>query len=354
MIRLLSQSTNLRLLLPETIWLEPEHFDQAKQIHNSLSEEPQQWQAYLNALALLGFEAWLREQLQDRVIERGVNAFDSASYLHMGEFKLCLLTTEHVLDDVVHIPQSTLQAEHAAHFYVVLEVLEEEEQVLIRGFLRYDELIAHFNQTQVLAQEEKLCLLPLSSWDAEINHLVHCVRYLDASAFSLPSLSTQPTEVTAVQETTTREDLPTFTTRLSQWLQSALDEGWQTLDTLINPEASLAFNLRHLSASVKGGKLINFGVQLGNQAVALLVTVTEAEDEKIRVGIQVLPTGGESFLPPNLKLTLLSGSGIIQKEVISRSNDIYIQLNSFQGKPGTTFSIEVSLNGVEVREAFEL
>ena len=233
-------------------------------------------------------------------------------------------------------------------------VLEEEEQVLIRGFLRYDELIAHCNQTQVLAQEEKRCLLSLASWDAEINHLVHYVRYSDASAFSLPSLSIQPTEATAVQETTTRNDLQTLTTCLSQWLQGALDEGWQTLETLINPEASLAFNVRHLSAGAKGGKLINVGVQLGNQAVVLLVTVTEAAEEKIRVGIQVLPVGGESFLPPNLKLTLLSGSGIIQKEVVSRSNDIYIQLNSFQGKPGIAFSIEVSLNDVKVKEAFEL
>ena len=48
-------STDFRLLLPEVIWLEPEHFQQATKISSQRSNEPQQWQTYLNILARSGF-----------------------------------------------------------------------------------------------------------------------------------------------------------------------------------------------------------------------------------------------------------------------------------------------------------
>jgi hypothetical protein len=155
-------------------------------------------------------------------------------------------------------------------------------------------------------------------------------------------------------ETTLRNEAIAIRTRLSQWLQGVLEEGWQTIDTLVNPEASLALSIRQGAAGAKGGKLINLGMQLGGETVALLVTVVPDAEEKLNIGIQVLPAGGAAVLPSQLTLTLLSGSDKSLQSVQSRGQDNYIQLKSFKGKPGTRFSIEVSLNGTNVKEDFEL
>ncbi len=352
-------STDFRILLPETIWLESEHFDQARSISKRLSSnEVRQWETYLSALALLGFESWLQKQIPDQTIQRDVNQTE-AFYLQVGEFKLCLLATEQILDEVVNIPKTILeQPRLAAHFYVVLEVLEEQEQAIARGFLRHDELMSYYHQADQSVPESEIYSLPLSALDAEINHLVVYARYSTPSAILQPEVSAAPDKVTSnlTTDLTTdlMADLTVVRTRLGQWLQGTLDQGWQAIDTLINPEATLALSPRQLSSGTKGGKLINFEMQLGTQTVALVVTVVPEEEEKLGIGIQVLPVGEAAVLPPQLKLTLLSKAEEVLQDVQSRGQDNYIQLRPFKGKRGTNFSIEVSLNGINVKEAFEL
>ena len=63
-------STGLRLMLPEVIWLEPEHFEQATEISSQVRSEASQWSTYLNTLALSGFKEWLEERIPDKQINR--------------------------------------------------------------------------------------------------------------------------------------------------------------------------------------------------------------------------------------------------------------------------------------------
>jgi hypothetical protein len=339
-------AADVRLLLPETLWLEPEYCDRAREISQSLNHEPQQWQVYLNTLGILALESWLKECLPDHAIQLMMNV-PEASYLRIGGFNFCVIATEHVLDETVRIPRAAIaQPELAAHFYVVLEVLEEEEQAIVRGFLRHDELTTQASRMNASASNV-YCLLPLSVLDVEPNHLLTYIQYSEPNAIPLPAVSTQPVASSPGQ-------LPALTTRLSQWLQGVLDEGWQAIDTLVNPEASLAWSTRQAPSSAKGGKLINFGIELGGQTVALLVTVVPEDGEKIGVNIQVLPASGAHVLPSQLRLTLLSRTDKMLQEVQSRTHDNLIQLKPFKGKPGTGFSIEVSLNDIRVRETFEL
>lgn len=344
-----TNTANLRLLLPETLWLEPEHYQQARAISQAQGREDQQWQTYLNGLGQLAFADWLRERLPDCPIHREAIDVREVIALWIGDFKLCLMAVEHVLDEVVQIPRSAIeQPDWAAHFYVVLEVLEDQEQVVIRGFLRHDELVA-YDQARPTSPGDDWCPVPLEVFDAEINHLVVYVQRVEPSAIPLPVATDRPVETSLLR------DLSEAKTRLSQWLQEGLNEGWQVIDALVNPEANLAWGIRQASPSTKGGKLINLGVQLGNQPVVLLIAVTPESEEKIGVGAQVLPAGGAQILPPLLKLTLLSNADDkVLQAVESREQDNYIQLKPFRGKPGTSFSIEVSLNDIRVREGFEL
>jgi hypothetical protein len=376
-------STGFRILLPETIWLEPEHFEQARAISNnsinsnSASSESHQWQAYLNALAQQGLEQWLRERMLEQVCYKEIipttyqspehqgpehqspehqspehqspehqssEQFAAVSFVQVDEFRLCLIAVEHLLDEVVELPQFTLGQ---AHFYVVLEISEEQEQVTLRGFLSYKQLVNHCSRVHLRSPSD-LYQLPLSLFDIELNHLLFYCRFLEPIALPLPAAQAEPIGDIIF------ESLKTASVKLSQWLQGVFDEEWQAIDALFDPGTSLALSTRHLLERQKRGKLINLGMQLGGETVALLVNVAEESEEKLGVLVQVHPINGKRYLPPNLKLTLLSKAGRTLQEITARGQDNYIQLRQFKGEPGKRFSIQVSLRTISVREAFEL
>lgn len=359
--------TDFGLLSPEIIWLEPEHFDRAIEIIDSVKSEAHKWQTYLNALALIGFDEWLNERISEKTVNRYTNLIESVCYLNVGEFKLCLIATEHLLDEVVNVPQNTIEQQGlAAHFYVVLEILEEQEQVIVRSVGRYDQLVNYIRRSNLQLLRDSFYQLPLSLFDAEPNDLLVYCRLLEPTAIPLAFASTNSQVAIAgitspapsAPETPPAPELPGYLkktrTKLSQWLQDVFDSGWLGLEALISPEANLALSTRNAQLGVKRGKLIDLGMQLGSQRVALLVTITEEPQEKLAISIQLHPTGGERYLPPLLKLTLLSKAGKTLQEVTSRVQDNYIQLKPFKGQPGKCFSIEVSIGNVSLREDFEL
>ena len=347
---------NSRLLPPEIIWLEPEQIEQAK----NLSERPrgrssrqptteaQQWRRYLNALALLSFEEWMRDRLPEHSIERSDTPIDSVGYVEVNGFKFCLMAVEHVLDEIVHISQAVVdQPAQTAHFYVLHEVSEEQRLVTLRGIVRFDELIAYRDRCHCQPQDG--CYrLPLALMDAEPNHLLFYCRFLQPGAIPLPMNAAVPTADTNLTA------LTNATTKLTQWLQDTVDRNWRTIDQLINPDAYLALSTRSIQPDASRGKLINLGVQFGQQTVALLVNVTSEAEGKVTVLVQLHPTGEARYLSPDIRLSLQSTAGKILQEVTSRSQDNYIQLKTFKGKPGKRFKVGIHFGGKTVEEDFEL
>lgn len=337
-----------RLLIPETIWLEAEHFDQAQALVNidlikdSTITELQQWQAYLNALALFGLEAWILERASVGAI-RDTKAISQYGVLTVGEFRICLIATEQVLDEVVNIPQQALDT--AIHFYVLLEVNEEQEQLTIRGFISYDQLV-NYRNTSFGTLYNNCYQLPLNLLDAEPSHLLFYIRYVEPNAIN--SLGATQRKYLDIVQTTTK---------LSNWLQDVFDDTWQLIDTMLNGEASLAFSTRSVEQNISGsrtrGKLIDLGMEIDNRKLALLVSITE-QTEGVNVLVQLHPTNGEKTLPTNITLTLLSKAKKNIMQVQSRSSDNYIQLRPFRGEVGKKFSIEVKLNDAAICENFEL
>lgn len=152
---------------------------------------------------------------------------------------------------------------------------------------------------------------------------------------------------------------------LGQWLQDTFEAGWQSLEALLGTEQTLGFSLRsRLQPSetvVQRAKLIDLGLQLGNQSVILLVAIApvirkavsnvEVEPE-VEILVQVHPTPENLHLPLNLQLNLLAEDGEILQEVRSREHDNYIQLRGFQGMSGECFDIQLSLGTNSLKETF--
>ncbi|MGB6300013.1 MAG: DUF1822 family protein [Rivularia sp. (in: cyanobacteria)] len=349
---------DFRLLLPETVWLEPEHFIQANQASSAkVTNGSDSWQVYLNTLAILAFEVWLKERLPDKLIVKDTNFIETAGNLKIDQFKFCAIAIEHLLSEVVNIPLSLIEnPKYSAHFYVLLEVLEEEEEVIIRGFLPYNQLMEIKSNCE-LPISEGCYQLPLSVFDMEPSHLLVYQHYIQASEFAAPVAKNQ----VDISENLSNL-IRTTTTKLSQWFQGAIDEGWQIIDSFTYQELNLAFRTK-IGENTKRAKIIDLGINNGNKKVALLINISpekptdskdQSSEEKINVVAQLYPMDGEKFLPQNIKLLLISKAGKTLQEVKSRIHDNYIQLKPFKGQVGKKFSIQISLEDMIVNENFEL
>lgn len=341
-------SVEFRALLPEVIWLEPEHFEQTKEINAPVGKEEFQWQVYLNKLARLGLEEWLKERIDPNLsIVPNYNETEHFAHLCLGDFKLCSIATENPLEEVVYLPKTIVEEpEFTAHFYIIIEVLEEQAATIIRGFFGHDTVLKYCKYSN-----EKYYQIPLSELDFELNHLLYYFRYLESKAICPATNSVRSTPdklMECLQETRIK---------LSEWLTGLGDNGWQTIEKLVSLEVNLAYNTRNaikLSERASKGKIIDLGISIEEQTVVLLVIVTPETENKLGILVRLLPTGGNKFLPANLRLKLLSKNGENLHEVRSESQDNYIQLKPFKGQLGKHFSIEVSLNDVSVKEDFEL
>lgn len=346
---------DLRMLLQETAWLEPEHFALAQKTSSlEKTNHNTSWKIYLNTLALLGLEVWLEKSLPDKVITRDIHAIATAGNLKAGEFKFCAIATESLLGEVVKIPKAIIEnPDNFAHFYVVLEVLEEEEQVVIRGFLSHKQLIESKNNFKLPISDGGY-QIPLSLFDMEPNHLSLYQRYVEASEFLAPVAQTQVAQATKIAANI----VSTTTTKLSEWLQGVINESWQSLDSIKRPEY-FDYSFRSINDETKRTKIIDLGINLDSHKVALVICISpnnldDVNQNKIRVLAQLRPMNEDDFLPYDIKLSLISKAGKVLQEISSRTQDKYIQLNVFKGESGKQFSIKVSLGNSSITEKFEL
>lgn len=191
--------SNLIGFQPETIWLEPEHIQQASEISDRAVGEAHQWQTYLNALGLFAFENWLGNRRNNFSVNNNncslyypnyANIIEAVCNVSLGQFQICLLATESLLDETVAVPRAAVDLQDfAADFYLLLEILEEQEQVMIRGMLRGDILMEYRQLLEIPAQPDWTYHLPLSLFDAEPNHLLFYSRFGEPTAIALPGLT---------------------------------------------------------------------------------------------------------------------------------------------------------------------
>ncbi|HBB32044.1 MAG TPA: hypothetical protein DDZ80_23775 [Cyanobacteria bacterium UBA8803] len=168
------------------------------------------WQAYLNALALLGFEKWLEEWAPDlpHFLDDGsvfhpayANVLGAVCNLRVGEFKVCLIPMGSLTDKTINLPRAAIElSEFMAHFYVIVEVIEELKQVNVGGFGRYDQLKFLLASTQLSPDLDWNYRLPQAWLDNSPDRLLLYLRCLGKNAIALPADSTQrPTRLAVAQ-----------------------------------------------------------------------------------------------------------------------------------------------------------
>ncbi len=232
------------VLPTEAINLSPAIINQAVKLSSKIPHEERRWQTYLNALALGGFEEWLESRATDLMVNREqcsvlhpatANVINGVSNLQVGEFKLCLIALGSLTDEEVSLPRAVVDLpEYVPHFYVLVEVQEEQESASIQSFLSYQQLKNRLSRVNLIAEEDWMYQLPLSWFEGDPDDLLLNLRCLEPTAIALP----EPPKNRSVQLARLRSQLEA----LLPELQSPEQEWWQVLSweqgavILTNPE----------------------------------------------------------------------------------------------------------------------
>jgi hypothetical protein len=219
-------------------------------------------------------------------------------------------------------------------------------------------------------RQEQLCYMPPETWHDRIGYVIVQIDELARQAMMLgfsptanieffPLTRLRPPEalVEHLYELTQlpKERSPTLV-HLSQWFQNTFEAGWQAIEAVLNP-AELGFAYRsyrwagdsHDSIDISRAKLIDLGLQLLNQPLALTVELDQRPEE-LDIRLRLYTTTGQ-FLPPDVRLIVLDETGAIFLEATARNADNYLQLQ-FSGISGEHFSVQISLGEAQVIEEF--
>lgn len=350
-----------RNLSSKAVWLELEDFDEARIISEKsfrLSNSSQ-WKIYLNSLALLGFTKYVKERIQNIQIkpEQNTNTNDDVCYLSIGKFRVCLIIVENLIDDFIYITAKLVTSvKRIAHFYVLLEISEEEEQLFIHGFLRYDELFKYSQSADMKNHSDESYELPVSLFDTELNNLLLYTRFLSPSAIKLPVAIANHNTLTQ-----TKTIVNKALVNLSKWWDGVFEEDWQTTESILSniPNKLTWGYVRNKNSSnrfsISRTKFVDFGILLQNQTLALVVHLQKEKNTEQNVLVQILPTEAE-YLPSALQLKVTLNPNTpesISEEVTAQKADNAIQLE-FSEKPGLQFKVELSFQDAVIVEEFIL
>ncbi|HEY9675337.1 MAG TPA: DUF1822 family protein [Waterburya sp.] len=219
------------VLPTEAINLSPAIINQAVKLSSKIPHEERKWQTYLNVLALGGFEEWLESRATDLMINREqcsvlhpatANVMNAVSNLQVGEFKLCLIAQGSLTDEEISVPRAVVDLpEYVPHFYVLVDVQEEQETATVQSFLSYQHLKNRLSRVNLMADEDWTYQLPLSWFEGNPDDLLLNLRCLEPTAIPLP----EPSQNRSVQLARLRSQLEA----LLPELQSPEQELWQVL-----------------------------------------------------------------------------------------------------------------------------
>lgn len=205
--------------------------------------------------------------------------------------------------------------------YVVVQIHASFREATILGFVK-----------QVTTQ-----LLPLT----QLQPLEDLLEYLE-------DLS----QVEQVQLTARSPILLKNPVNLKQWLDNIFEVGWQEISSVLDlqlPETEWSTR----SASASRGKQIDLGRQTITQSVVLVVALHPENSQETDIIVEVHPTSGQTYLPPNLQISVLDFKGAAVMEASSRNTNKNIQLQ-FSAESGEHFSVKLALGEVIAIEDFAI
>lgn len=405
---------NLREIYSEYLWVDFSakereiawHQAVKNNLKNSNQNDVGSHRAFVNRLCLNTLIEWLEDQpdlLENFQIPKlsedffrqceFVNGID----LNFNKLKLVLIPSEQSSLTEFRIPQEWVDIPNwAANYYLSVQLNIEEGWLKIWGFISHQQILKKaqydsmdrtycVNNRDLIADidvmwvAQELCTLeqPIVQTLPSLSEIQakQIIDQLSKSTVYSPRLHLQFAQwggILASQKYRTilynqrikysqvnlMEDAQEIVHNLGSWFENVFDEGWRSVDDLFGFTDRRSFQFRSDSVlnevCVKRAKLIDLKMQLESKSVALLIALSPQVDNKVCIRVQLYPASGETYLPDNIQLTLLSESGNALQSVESRSYDNYIQLKRFKLPLGKHFSIQVACKDINIKEDFVL
>lgn len=137
--------------------------------------------------------------------------------------------------------------------------------------------------------------------------------------------------------------------KLSQWFDNVFEAGWQKLQSLSGEvSAEKLFDL-----DISGSTAVAAGWRGGGTlSLAMVVTLNQRVDKTTTINLEVSPTGGQRFLPPDLKVTVEDELGNCLGEKLAKNETVLIEIEQSSDAPGDLFRIIITLGDFRRTETF--
>ena len=302
------------------IELSTDQIDRAVELSDRIHDPERQWRTYLNSLALFGFETWIEERDNFLTLNSDNCSVKHPSYtsyidgvfnLTVGKYKICLLTNGVAIDEYFSLHRALIELpEYIAHFYVLVDVVEEQAEVKVDRFISYDEIVRHKQSANLTADADWTYEIPLEWFNSEPDDLLLCLRCLEPNAIALPARVTASDRI--------QEELESLLPQLQSgeplhqvltWSQAApllsnrswLDWLYELQTTQPATTASIARLRNVISNSIS---------EISQTVINVKAWLSDELDELARLSWTLLP-------PPRL-----APSGLRDLEVINRASPI--------------------------------
>lgn len=342
-----------KLLSTDTIELAAEQVDRAIAASHQGQTEQEQWHRYVQALAWEGVQEWFQKRAPQLTLQRQEGP--ALERFQVGDFRVYLVVTDSLDHREVALSEAAVQP--LAHFYLLVEVLEDLEQVTVGGYLRGD-------QMRQSAIEHGFCWLDTTQVEASSDRLLLELQSLSPAAIALPD--TAPDVVV-------RPNTPTLGQRVINaglWLRDQLDPLAEELAWMLLPAPGLSPAIRGVRSPVEqfNDVMANLadqqGVQVPPQAKAaykglfgqeqdlyLYVVTWELEpwntpSEWCLMAILSAPSG--TPLPAQTDLQIWEGLEPLVEQRLEHSTDGGYLFAQVGGSQDEQFSIQIRLPGYDM------
>lgn len=251
-----------------------------------------------------------------------------------------------------------------------------------------DLTVIHTGQLECrwMAAETDSISVPYESWGDRIGYVFVSanIQTLEATIQGfLPTVTTENIPRATLKsvefmlqhlDALTKTNTPSSSSYLTRWLAENFEPAWETVDSLLGSELLMegAFRgdtvssiERTINADLPHGGLARRAKALkwqgpGNpvnepepEPIILVVEIIQEAPLLTRVMIQMHPANPSTYLPTDIKCSILDQS---QKSIIqttSRSIDNYLQF-PFKGEPGESFQVKLVLGSYLIIENFQI
>ncbi len=353
----------------------PEQIDRAIQLSHQVSiaapidgRQDVEWQIYLNALALFGVEQWLEEWApelalntsQCSLFQPNIHQYHNAiTHIQVGRFDLCLIVTIDRDYPTIAIPKIIFNTtSKAAQFYVLVEILEEQMQAMVYGYLPHKQMVVQRDRLGARSVNENDYAIPLNGFNLEPTNLLLDLRCLDPVMDEAVQTAPQPLApqppILGEQE---RERI-----NVASWLSDRLDEAslalsWMLMPAFVTAEG-LRFPLRETLPTI-GNLFTNLEItippeargayqdlQVGTVAVRLYAVtwvLSLPDDRQGWTLLTVLSGQSGQPLPLGIQLQIRDSVEILETQVLQTDRPdaaLYAQVG---GEWNETFRVSIQL-----------